>query len=336
MCSVELIFAGEAPSDKAALIAQRVDEFASGLATRALGHDVFHAQDCLSASALFAYGRGARGRIARTVHHVERFDDRYLATCQRRSILDADLVFSVSRITDREVREEFARPTALVHNGVDAARFASPKDPTRKLFRAKYGIDSDDTLILSVGGVEPRKNTRRCLAALARLHATCPPVAWVIVGGESIWDHREYRESFDRDLGALAAPLASRIIQTGAIPDEDLTGLYRESDVLLCPSLHEGFGLCVLEAMAAGTAVITAEREPFTEYLDSRSAVLVDPESVDGIAEALLGLTLDPRRRAALAASASKVATHFSWDRSAALHVPHYETMHLAATRARV
>jgi glycosyltransferase-like protein len=321
-CALDLIAAGEAPAANGALVRQRIDEFVTGFNDRPMDHDVFHAQDCLAASALLAAGSRTRGRVARTVHHVDRFDDAYLDACQRRSILQADAVFSVSRMTRREVREQFGRETYLVHNGVDPARFAGVRHCAS--IRSKHGIPEDATVILSIGGVEPRKNSRRALAAMARVFAREPRIAWVVGGGESIWDHGEYHAAFDRELRGLPLALQSRIVRTGAIADEDLTALYGASDVLLCPSLHEGFGLCVLEAMAARTAVVASAREPFTEYLDETNAVLVDPESVEAIANAVAALVAEPARRERLARAAAGAVARFSWASSAALHVAHY------------
>ncbi len=330
-CAVALIAAGEAPPEKAALIRQRVAEFANGLRLRKASHDVFHAQDCLAASALFEEDEQVRRPIARTVHHVDAFDDPYLRACQRRSVLDADLVFGVSRMTQDDVELYFGRRPVLVHNGVDLARFAAPTSVATAAIRRKYGIAADDTLILSVGGVEPRKNSRRALAAVARLYENHPRIAWLIVGGESIWDHAAYQAEFEADRAMLASGLAARIVRVGAIADDDLTCLYRASDILLCPSTQEGFGLAVLESMAAGTPVVVSGREPFTEYLNEEAAAFVNPDSVESIARALVDLAADPGRRARIAKVASKVAKDFSWDTSAAAHVPHYE----AAIRAR-
>jgi glycosyltransferase-like protein len=332
-CRVELIAAGEAPADRARLVGQRVGEFIDGLRSRDLEHDVFHAQDCLAASALL--GLGLRP-VVRTVHHVDRFEDPYLANCQRRSVLEADVVLSVSRFTQKQVFAEFNRRTAVVRNGVDASRFARPVASEGRSILADFGVGPDDIVILSVGGVEPRKNTRRCLAAVARLYAKCPRISWVIVGGDSIWDHSEYAARFDADVAALPAALALRIVRPGPVGDDDLTELYRESDILLGPSLLEGFGLAVLEAMAAGTCVVVPGREPFTEYLDRRSAAFVDPESVDSIADTLVDLVLDPGRRADLQRSAARRAARFTWERCALSHSLPYEAAWAACRRGAV
>jgi glycosyltransferase-like protein len=326
-CAVEVIAAADAPPDADALIRQRIAEFAFGFAARELRHDVFHAQDCLSASALLAGAPRRFSPVVRTVHHVERFESPYLASCQRRSILDADAVFSVSRMTQRQVLEEFGRTTSLVHNGVDPGRFSDGHRRDRDWLAARFGIGKEDVVLLSVGGVEPRKNTRRALAAVARVFAECPSLSWIIAGGDSIWDHGEYEARFEAELADLPGGLATRVVRTGTLDEDDMSALYCLSDVLVCPSEHEGFGLCVLEAMAAGTPVLVPGREPFTEYLDSDCAAFVDSDSVDSIADALLALVFDGDLRARRAACAKNRAADFTWGRSAATHLAHYRTI---------
>jgi glycosyltransferase-like protein len=326
-CAVEIIPAGDAPSEADALIRQRIAEFASGFAVRELRHDIFHAQDCLAANALLTGSPRRFGPVVRTVHHVERFESPYLESCQRRSIVDADAVFSVSRMTQRQVLEEFGRTTALVHNGVDPTRFSDAPPRGRAWLDARFGIGLEDVVLLSVGGVEPRKNSRRALQAIGRVFAEVPSLSWIIAGGDSIWDHSAYDACFLAELAELPAGLSRRVVRTGALDEDDMTALYRLSDVLVFPSEQEGFGLCVLEAMAAGTPVLVPGREPFTEYLDADCAAFVDSDSVDSIAGALFALVRDPSLRARKAALARQRAAEFTWGRSAAIHAAHYRAL---------
>jgi glycosyltransferase-like protein len=324
-CPVRLFPAREAPPDKDALVRQRVSELVAGIEASPLRHDVVHAQDCLVASALLET-RASRGiPLVRTVHHVDSFDSAYLSDCQRRSVLCADEVFTVSRLTQREVAASFGRSSRLVPNGVDLARFSGPRRD-RSWLEARFGAPSTGDVVLSVGGVEPRKNARRALAAVATV-AQRRRLTWVIAGGSSLWDHSEYARGFDADLAGMPEGFRRSVVRTGPIDEGDLTALYRLADVLLFPSTQEGFGLCVLEATAAGAAVVVPRGEPFTEYLDPECAVFVDPTSIDDIARGLGDVMDHPARRAALARGAMRRIRAFTWARSASVHVAHYQAL---------
>jgi glycosyltransferase-like protein len=333
-CRVVLFDARDPPADRDALVRQRISEFVAGLEATATRHDLLHAQDCLAASALLE-SRAHRGLpLVRTVHHVERFESRYLTDCQRRSVEVADEVFSVSRITQREVAAEFGRSSRLVPNGVDAARFEGPR-PARSWVEERFGIPAGAPLVLSVGGVEPRKNSRVALAAFSMAAASHPNLSWLIAGGSSLWDHSRYADGFEADLSQAPEDLRRRVVRAGPLREHELTALYRLADVLLFPSLREGFGLCVLEAMAAGMPVIVPREEPFTEYLDDRSAVFVDPRCAPEIARAISELIDDSARRLSLARAARDQAVFFPWSRSSSLHAAHYDAL-LSRDTARI
>jgi glycosyltransferase-like protein len=319
-CPLVLFPAAPAPSDPERLIEQRIAELHAGLLS--IGrHDIYHAEDCLTASALLT----ATPRpfpVVRTVHHVEAFESSYLAACQRRSIERANLLFSVSGRTAREVRAEFGRTSVIAHNGVDLERF---RDPPASL--AALGLPDAARIVLSVGGVGPRKNALRMLEALASVLADDPSVYWVVAGGASIWDHSEHERDFDARVAALPGSVRGRILRTGEVAEATLTALYQRSLVLVCASLSEGWGLCALEALAAGTPVVASAREPFTEFLDRSVAVLVDPESTRDIADGVSALLRDPHSRSRLAASGRACARLYSWQRSAWVHLQAYRTL---------
>jgi len=323
-CRVQLITAAEAPSAMDALIAQRIDELAAGVSALAPELDVLHAQDCLVASGLLEARRREPRLLAcplvRTVHHVERFESPYLEQCQRRSVLGADRVLSVSRATADDVWRAFERPSERVDNGVDLARFAGEAAPRRPDVLSALGRARDARVVLSVGGVEPRKNSRRCLQAMVEICRELPDVVWFIAGGQSTLDHRAYREAFDAELAQLPQAIQSRIVQTGTLTERALTDLYRVSSVLLGASEHEGFGLSVLEGLAAALPVVVPRRPPFTEYIPPHAAQFVDPTSPADIAAALLELLQHPDHAARLGRIGPDVARAFSWQRSAGQH----------------
>jgi glycosyltransferase-like protein len=320
---VVLLPAAAAPADPDALIQQRIEEFRSGLSAHGARHEIYHAEDCLAASGLIA-ARAALGPslLARTVHHVEHYASAYLAACQRRSIANAALLLSVSELTQREVKAEFSRSSTVIYNGVDPARFAQASSDA---LPAALSLRVGDALVLSVGGVEERKNSLNALAAIELAHARHPELRWAIAGGASIWDHGGYRQTFAEKLAHCSPALQARVHVLGPVSEAELGALYRQSRVLLCPSLKEGFGLCALEAMAARSAVIASVGAPFAEFLDERTAKLVPPDSPRAIAAAVTELLDDAQACAAQSERAFQRAQRFSWQRVAEAHLSAYE-----------
>lgn len=319
-CPVTYLAAKPAPANPDALIAQRIAEVAVGFAALSPRHDIYHAEDCLVASGLLARKASLGGApLVRTLHHLEHFESRYLQECQRRSLLEVDAVACVSRVSQRDVRQELSRTCPIIGNGVDLARFA-PNAAVEAWARQRFGVPSGELVVASVGGVEPRKNTLLALEGMLPVLRERPTARWLIAGGASIWEHDDYRARFRERLASVEPSVRERIVELGAVTEQELTGLYQISQILLCPSLQEGFGLCVLEALAAGAAVIVSAREPFTEYLDAESACFVEPESVPSITAAVDELCGDPERRARLAEQGLARARKFSWDNVAVEH----------------
>jgi glycosyltransferase-like protein len=333
-CPVVYLPAKAAPVDPDALIAQRIREVVAGVAELTPRHDVYHAEDCLMASGLLEL-RAALGSypLVRTLHHLEPYESAYLQACQRRSILESDAVACVSRVSQRDVAEALGRVCPVIGNGVDVSRFAADAE-LESWARHRFGVGESEFIVLSVGGVEPRKNSRTALEAMTRFLREHPTARWLIAGGSSIWEHDVYRAAFRRSVDELEPSLRARVAELGPVSERELTGLYRISEVLLCPSLQEGFGLCVLEAMAAECAVIASNAPPFTEYLPPDAALLVDPASATGIAEALEQLWADPEQCQRLAAAGPPIAGRFSWQQVALEHERLYASLSRRTFRA--
>jgi len=323
-CSLELITAAPAPTEVDALIRQRIAEFRRGIRALAPRHAVCHAEDCLAANALVeARAELGSAMLVRTVHHVEHFDSPYLMDCQARSVASADLVLSVSRMTSRDVKTAFGRDAPVISNGVDLARFLVPAEPG---VRERFGVGPGETLVLSVGGVEARKNSLNALESVRLAYGGQPALRWLIAGGASIWEHESYRAEFGRRLAELPSDLRARICVLGTVSESELTALYQASDVLLCPSRQEGFGLCVLEALASRTAVVVSRGEPFDEYLDASCAAFVDPSCPSDIARGLLGFMLDAAHRQRSVDAGLERAARHSWDLVAERHLTRYDS----------
>jgi len=311
-CPVQYLPAQPAPADADALISQRIREVADGLRGLAPRHHIYHAEDCLVASGVLSLGGELlRSPLVRTLHHWEHYQSAYLRECQRRSVQLADAVVCVSRSSQRDLEQELGRRCPIIGNGVDYQRFQVSIDDAAA--RRRFGLSEDDTVVLSVGGIEPRKNSLRALEAMAPILGRHPTVRWMIVGGASIWEHDDYRAMFRAKLAELEPALRTRIIELGQVSEPDLTSLYKISQILLFPSLQEGYGLCVLEAMAAKTAVVVSNTPPFTEYLMPSEACFVDPYVEGSIRTGVERLLLDPALARALSDRGAETARSFSW-----------------------
>jgi glycosyltransferase involved in cell wall biosynthesis len=183
-----------------------------------------------------------------------------------------------------------------------AARPAGPIDIER--VRARY--DLTRPYVLFVGTIEPRKNVARLLEAFGRLGDVDADL--VLVGPEG-WSTE------------LPPTRARRL---GFVPGADLDGLYAGAAVVAYPSLREGFGLPVLDAMAQGAAVVTSATTSTAEVAGD-TGVLVDPLDVDAIAGAMQRLLDDPDLAARLGAAARERASSFTWERTADAVVAAYE-----------
>jgi len=287
---------------------------------------VLHSQDCISArAAARVRDAGAGVRVLRTVHHVDDFTSQVLMDCQRAAILEPDEVFTVSQVWRRQLAEDYGVDARVVANGVDVARFRDADLDRAAQLRRSVGATARP-LLLSVGGVEPRKGSDtlvRALAELRRAHGVAPVL--VVVGGHSFQDHRWYREQVLAELPSLGLELDGDVVLAGTVPDADVPAWYAAADVLAFPSVKEGFGLAVIEAMAAGVPVVTSDLPVFREYLVAeRDALLVEVGDVSGLARALWRALSDDGLRARLVAAGHGVAARHTWAASAQRHLDIY------------
>jgi glycosyltransferase involved in cell wall biosynthesis len=167
-----------------------------------------------------------------------------------------------------------------------------------------------DRFVLAVGTLEPRKNLPRLVEAYRGLPDALQAAHPLLVAGRIGWEAAE-------TLGALSA-LGDRCRLLGPVSDTELAALYARCTVFAYPSLAEGFGLPVLEAMQAGTAVLTSARSSLPE-VGGDAVEYVDPSDTASIRAGLARLLGDPGRRTELRSRARERASRFSWDRHAEL-----------------
>ena len=203
-----------------------------------------------------------------------------------------------------------------IAHGVDTSRVcvvpwgvapAAVGDRDRARVRERFGLPED--FVLWVGTAEPRKNLETLVAAMGRV-ADVP----LILAGPRGW-------GVELDRLVAGAPGTRHI---GEVPDDDLGALYDLATVFVYPSLLEGFGMPVLEAMAQGTAVVTS-RATSTEEVAGGAAVVVDPADAHELADAIAALLGDDDRRNAVAAAGPVRTRDLTWTRTAELTVAAYE-----------
>ncbi|GBQ09257.1 glycosyl transferase [Komagataeibacter rhaeticus] len=314
-------------TDLPTLVERRIGEIRDAL--RGQHFDVLHAQDPISANALADLVE--EGRIpgfARTVHHLDHFTHPVLAARQERGIRAAAELFTVSTMWEDVLRNDHGREAPVVGNGVDPVRFSPVPTAHDAALRARYHLPADRRLILSVGGIERRKNTLHLLEAFVALRRERPDAHLVVAGGASLLDHSAYRTRFMARLRESSA--ADHVTITGPVADEDMPSFHRQADVLAYPSVTEGFGLCPLEALACGTPVIVPAIAPFTEHFSATDALWCQPPHPDTLFMALRD-ALRVESRDHFRASGPATARRFDWGRVASRHLPAYRR--LAALR---
>jgi glycosyltransferase-like protein len=306
------------------LIKQRIQEFVDYLSQEKPVYDYYHAQDCLSANALSELRSQYHiPHFVRTVHHIDVFNSPYLQACQERSIREPDLCLCVSDRWQTALQQQYQIHAPKVINGVNTTHFSPNHDGSETTVKQKLRLNGQP-IYLTVGGIEPRKNSIALLQAFAQVLTHYPNAQLVIAGGATLFDYQPYRDEFFQVAETLGVAIAKSLILPGVIPAAELPALYRTADAFVFPSLKEGWGLVVLEAMASGIPVITSNIAPFTEFLSEQEALLVDPECVEAIAQAMQTI-LQPQTARFLSQNSIQVASRYTWKQSAELHLDHYQ-----------
>jgi glycosyltransferase involved in cell wall biosynthesis len=206
-----------------------------------------------------------------------------------------------------------------VRNGVDTRRFRPPRDSAeRERDRAAAGFH-DELVVLTIGGIEPRKGSLTLLDAFAELCASAPrsdPLL-VIAGGATLFDYRHEVERFASRVRELG--VGDRVRVLGSIGCAEIERLYRAADLFAFPSTTEGFGLAALEALASGLPVVASDIDALQTFLEhERSALLAPVGDSSAFAAALARLAEDAGERDRLRTGGLDLAAGFSWDAAAA------------------
>ncbi len=258
-----------------------------------------------------------------TVHDLAFMDRRfhktrlrlYLTLMTKVSLRLADHVIAVSEYTKSQFERRFpflAGKISVIYSGLDPT-FANAASANEN---GSPG-HSHRPYILFVGSIEPRKNLPRLIRAFERAMSSTGLPHELVLCGPRGWKYGAIEEALRR------SPLRERIRQTGYIPSADLPSLYAGADLLAYPSLDEGFGFPVLEAMASGTPVVTSDRSALPEVAGG-AAVTVPPSDEGAIADAISTVLSDRDLANGLAERGRERAAEFTWDRAASQTIEIY------------
>lgn len=226
----------------------------------------------------------------------------------RRAIASTDRVVSVSQSGARDVAEIFGverDSIVVIPHGVDTARFTT-REPLSDDVRSRVPSE----YLLYVGNVEPRKNLVELVAAVER-DPNLPPL---VVVGRPAWNYAEAMSAIDT---------SSRVHYLGFVEERDVVALMQRCAMFVFPSLYEGFGFPVVEALAAGAPVLTSSRGSLPEV--SGPSYVIDDLSREGIGAGLTAALSDSEWLSRCRADGPAWARGFSWDVSARKHIAVYE-----------
>lgn len=275
--------------------------------------DLFHSPD-------FVLPPIWRARTVLTVHdlsfmrHPECFSAgllAYLMDAVPRAVRRADLILADSESTRSDLCEllSVARDrVAVVYPGVEPHFVPQVGHAEIEVVLRRYGIRRP--YILGLGTLQPRKNFPRLIRAFDLLRKEHQLPHQLVIGGGRGWLYEE----IDQTIADLS--LQRDVLLAGFVSDEDLPMLYSAADVFAFPSLYEGFGIPILEAMGCGTPVVTSTTSSLPEVAGD-AALLVSPDDIEALAHAMWRLIDDGALRNDLRARGFSRVKQFTWERAA-------------------
>ncbi len=240
------------------------------------------------------------------------------------SLKQNDFIFCISQATKDDLcnRLSWLNPEQIFVTHLAASAHFRPVHDRQQTaeVRKKYGIP-DEPYILTLSAVEPRKGMEHAIRCFRRLALEVKDTQLnLVLAGPKGWKYEGIVKEATR-----STEIARRVIMTGRIDDDDLPALYSGAVVFVFPSLYEGFGLPVLEAMQCGTPVVASNTSSLPEVVGD-AGVLIPPHDVDALCQAVLAIYQSTARRAELSARARARAAEFSWEKCARQTIGAYRT----------
>ncbi|MBW4602441.1 MAG: glycosyltransferase family 4 protein [Calothrix sp. FI2-JRJ7] len=220
----------------------------------------------------------------------------------------ANHIVSVSSTTAKDTTELLdilPQKISVTPNAVDST-FQQLSKSEITLLRQKYNIPANKTCLLNVGSNHPRKNIDKILQAVSHLVEKNVPIHFLKCGSDFTDEQKKYIQEFG---------LANTISYIGKPEKESLVEIYNAADILIAPSLHEGFGITILEAMACGTPVISSNTSALPEVAGN-AGVLVNPQDSQAIADAVCQIQANPNYYQELVEKGIERAKLFTWEKT--------------------
>ena len=223
----------------------------------------------------------------------------------------ADLFITISNYIKEEMIEHLGIPEekiAVTHLGVDERFSPRGDEGERNVLINRYGLMNP--YLLSVATREPKKNLSGLLRAYRALNERLTDAPRLVLVGKGGWESTPTHD----EIKALG--LQNKVVTPGYIPSVDIPRLYRHAEVFLFPSIYEGFGLPLLEAMASGCPVVAGRAASIPEVAGD-SAVLIDPRDTEALAAAIDDLLSDEDKRKMFVMKGKERAKEFTWEKTA-------------------
>jgi glycosyltransferase involved in cell wall biosynthesis len=284
--------------------------------SRKMKFDVLHVHDWLTAPAGITFKHSIKKPMVLTMHSTEHGrsgihnpDSSTIDGIEWWATYEASRVITTSGSMKSEVCDHFKLPwekVDIIPNAVDTDKYNASVD--REAVRARYGVQPNEKLVLSVGRLVPQKGIEYLIQAVPNVTWRHPEAKFVIVGEGWYRDHLQY----------LAGTTGQgwRINFTGFIPDHELISLTMSADVLVISSIYEPFGIVALEGMAAGVPVVASQVGGLAEIIEhDKTGVLVYPRNPDSIAWGINHVLSNPDHARSLVQNAKEIVQKaYSWE----------------------
>jgi glycosyltransferase involved in cell wall biosynthesis len=237
------------------------------------------------------------------------------------AVLRAKKIIAISQSTKKDILDFYGvddKKVEVVYHGVDRSFFQKPEKDEEQAVLNKFSINMP--FILYVGVLQPRKNISRMILAFKQILSRFKGNLQLVIAGNKGW---MYEEIFNT---VKQAGIEDRVVFTGYVSVEEVISLLHKARIFVLVSLYEGFGLPLVEAMAAQVPIISSNVSSIPEVV-GQAGLLVDPYDQDQIAGAMLDILENPSLAVDLIEKANKRVKDFSWQQAASKTLEIYESV---------